>query len=73
MESISKNSSPTGRPLMSEELDSVVENNIKSLINCGEVVSNVIANTISNKHYVKSGRIQSFSGLYFLVFGLKNN
>ena len=44
MESISKYSSSTGRPLMFGELDSVIECHIKSLSNSGGVVNTVIAN-----------------------------
>ena len=44
MESISKYSSPTGRPLMLGELDSMIQSYIKSLSNRGGVVNTVIAN-----------------------------
>ena len=48
MESISKRSSPKGRPLMLKGLDSVVQSYIKSLSNREGVVNTAIANAISN-------------------------
>ena len=44
MEPISKYSSPTGRPLMLGELNSMIQSYIKSLSNHGGVVNTVIAN-----------------------------
>ena len=44
MELISKYSSPTGRRLMLEELDSMIQSYIKSSSNRGGVVNTVIAN-----------------------------
>ena len=44
MKSLSNYFSPTGRPLMLVELDSMIQSYIKSLSNCGGVVNTMIAN-----------------------------
>ena len=49
MESISKYSSPTGRPLMLRELDSMIQSYIKSVI-ANTVIANATAKALMKKY-----------------------